>query len=84
MTPEQRRRRARIAAHASWAKTVDRTARTAAATKAFCERFEREVDPDGTLRPELRAEMARHALTAYMLRLAERSASMRGRARPSR
>lgn len=77
MTPQQRRRRARIAAHASWAKTVDRTARTAAGTKAFCDRFEREVDPDGTLTPELRTELARHARIAYMLRLAERSAKAR-------
>jgi hypothetical protein len=34
LTPEQRRRRARIAAHASWAKTIDRRARTSADTKA--------------------------------------------------
>src|SRR5262249_29389993 len=41
MTPEQRRRRARIVAHASWAKTSDRTARTSSGTKAFLDRFER-------------------------------------------
>jgi hypothetical protein len=73
MTPERRRRRARIAAHASWANTADRAARTAAATKAF--RFERQVDPDGLLPEDVRAAMAQHARTAYMLQLAERSAA---------
>lgn len=73
MTAQQRSRRARIAAHASWARTSDRTARTAAGTTAFLARFERQVDPDGVLPAEVRAEMARHARTAYMLQLAERS-----------
>ncbi|TCB95415.1 hypothetical protein E0H26_19670 [Micromonospora zingiberis] len=36
LTPEQRRRRARIAAHVSWANTADRAARTAAGTRAMC------------------------------------------------
>jgi hypothetical protein len=62
VTPQQRRRRARIAAHA-----------------AFLARFERQVDPDGALTPEQRAERARHARIAYMLQLAERFA--RGRRR---
>ncbi|WP_410814824.1 hypothetical protein [Micromonospora sp. 067-2] len=79
LTPEQRRRRARIAAHVSWANTTDRTARTAAGTKAFLDRFERQVDPDGTLPIELRSAMAQHARTAYMLQLAERSAAARKR-----
>ncbi len=84
MTPEQRRRRARIAAHASWANTADRTARTSSGTKAFLDRFERQVDPDGVLPEETRAAMAKHARTAYMLQLAERSAAARRRkARPS-
>ena len=80
MTSEQRRRRARIAAHVSWANTADRTARTAAGTKAFLDRFERQVDPDGVLPDEVRTVMAKHARTAYMLRLAERSAVARRRA----
>jgi hypothetical protein len=79
LTPGQRRRRARIAAHASWAATSDRAARTAAGTAAFCARFEQQVDPEGMLEPEQRAEMARHARIAYMLRLAERSAAARRR-----
>ncbi len=79
MTPAQRRRRARIAAHASWANTADRTARTSGGTKAFLDRFERQVDPDGVLPEETRAAMAKHARTAYMLQLAERSAAARRR-----
>jgi hypothetical protein len=79
MTPERRRRRARIAAHASWAKTADRGARTAAGTKAFLDRFERQVDPEGVLPEETRAAMAAHARKAYMLQLAERSAAARRR-----
>lgn len=79
MTAMQRRRRARIAAHASWANTADRKARTAPGSKAFLDRFARQVDPDGVLSPEVRALMAHHARTAYMLRLAERSAEARRR-----
>ncbi|HEV8528286.1 MAG TPA: hypothetical protein VGS60_12160 [Actinomycetes bacterium] len=79
MTPEQRRRRARIAAHVSWSRTTDRAARTAAGTRAFLDRFERQVDPAGALPDEVRAIMAQHARTAYMLQLAERSAAARRR-----
>jgi hypothetical protein len=79
MTPQQRRRRARIAAHASWANTADRAARTAAGTKAFLDRFEHQVDPEDALPEEVRAAMAKHARTAYMLQLAERSAAARRR-----
>ncbi|MFI1994965.1 hypothetical protein [Actinoplanes sp. NPDC020271] len=79
LTERQRVRRARIAAHASWAKTADRTQRTALATSAFLARFERQVDPLGVLEPEVRAQMAEHARRAYMLQLAERSAKARAR-----
>ncbi len=79
ITPAQRSRRARIAAHASWANTTDRTARTRPATLAFLARFERQVDPDGRLTAEERHQRAHHARTAYMLDLAERSAKARRR-----
>jgi hypothetical protein len=79
MTPQPRRRRARIAAHASWANTADRAARTSAGTKAFLDRFERQVDPEHKLPDEVRAAMAKHARTAYMLQLAEKSAAARRR-----
>lgn len=77
LTPEQRRRRARIAAHASWANTSDRSARTHSGTSAFLTRFEKQVDPDGVLAPEERSHRAYHARMAYMLALAERSAATR-------
>jgi hypothetical protein len=80
LTEQQRMRRARIAAHASWANTADRKGRTAAATASFLARFEKQVDPLGVLEPEVRATMAQHARRAYMLQLAERSAAARARA----
>lgn len=78
-SPEHRALRARMAAHASWASTPDRTARTAPARAAALERFEREVDPDGTLPPAERARRAEHARKAYFLRLAMKSADARRR-----
>jgi hypothetical protein len=41
------------------------------------ERFEREVDPGGTLAPEDRARRAESARKAYFLRLALKSAKAR-------
>lgn len=83
LTPEQRRRRARIAAHASWANTTDRSARTRSGTSAFLAQFEKQVDPDGVLTPDERAHRAYHARMAYMLALAERSAAKRRRNKDS-
>jgi hypothetical protein len=67
----------RIAAETSWARTRDRGARTRPARETFLKRFEKEVDPDGTLPPEERRQRAEHAKRAYMLRLAKRSAAAR-------
>ena len=64
----------RIAAEISWARTHDRAARTRPAREAFLKRFEKKVDPDGTLPPEERRQRAEHAKRAYMLQLAKRSA----------
>jgi hypothetical protein len=44
------------------------------------DRFERQVDPDGTLKPEERARRAGHARKAYFTRLALRSAQARRQA----
>lgn len=60
----------RIGAHESWARTEDRSARTAPARAAAMERFEKQVDPDGVLPPRERAIRAEHARKAYMQRLA--------------
>jgi len=71
----------RIAAEISWSRTVDRSARTRPARQAFLKRFEREVDPDGTLPPDERHRRAEHAKRAYMLRLAKRAVAARKAAR---
>lgn len=68
---------ASIGAHESWAKTDDRSARTAPGRSAFLDRFEREVDPDGILAPVERAKRAQHARSAYFKRLALKSAKAR-------
>lgn len=81
LTPEERTLRSRAAAHVSWAQTTDRSARTAAARKALLDRFEREVDPDGTLDPAERARRAEHARKAYFIALALRSAIARRKAK---
>ncbi|GAA4661319.1 hypothetical protein [Amycolatopsis dongchuanensis] len=70
LAPEQRRLRAQIAAHASWANTDHRAARTAAAHK---------LDPDGVLSPGERALRAESARKAYFLALALRSAKASAR-----
>ena len=79
LTPAERSLRGQIAVHESWAKTPDRPARTAAARKAALDRFQREVDPEGTLLPQERATRAEHARKAYFLRLALASAQARRR-----
>jgi hypothetical protein len=68
-----------MAAHVSWAKTDDRSARTAPARRAALARFENEVDPEGRLSASERARRAEHALRAHMTRLALRSAQVRRR-----
>ena len=70
---------ARLAAHESWARTIDPSARTEPARRALLDRFEREVDPDGVLEPAERARRAAHARKAYFTRLALRSAQARRR-----
>ncbi|MFE3080907.1 hypothetical protein [Nocardia tengchongensis] len=70
---------ARIAAHASWAQTKDRAARTANARRALMNKFERAVDPDGLLSAEERAFRAEHARKAHYLRLSRKSAQARRR-----
>jgi hypothetical protein len=74
LSPAERSLRARLAAHALHAQGKTSTA---AGTAAFLARFERLVDPDGTLPPAERARRAAHARKAYMARLALRSARVR-------
>jgi hypothetical protein len=83
LTPAERSLRARIAVHTSWAQTTDRAARTAPARRAAVQRFERQVDPDGTLKPAERRRRAEQAMRAHMARLALRSAQARRRKKAS-
>lgn len=80
LTAAQRSLLGQIAVHESWARTPDRTARTAKARQALLAKFELIVDPDGTLDPAERARRADHARKAHYKRLALASA----RARSSR
>jgi hypothetical protein len=79
MTPEQRRMRASLAANEMWARTPDRSTRTAPARKAALDRFERQVDPDGVLPIQERAKRAENARKAFYLRLALRSSRARAK-----
>lgn len=78
-TPSERSLCAQIAAHTSWAKTENRTARTEKARRAMLDKFENEVDPDRTLPPAERAKRAEHARKAHFKRLALKSAQARRR-----
>jgi hypothetical protein len=77
LTPSERAMRARLAAHERWARTPDRAAATATARQAFLDRFDREVDPDGSMDPALRAKLADNARKAHFTRMALRSAQSR-------
>jgi hypothetical protein len=78
LTPAQRSLLAQAAAHASWAKTTDRAARTEPARRAALARFERQVDPDGVLEPLERQRLAQSARRSYFRYLALRSSRARG------
>jgi hypothetical protein len=76
--PKEMARRGRIGAYRLHA-THDPKETTKAAREAFMARFEREVDPDGTLAPEERARRAEAARKAYFAQLAHKSAKARRR-----
>jgi hypothetical protein len=71
LTPVERSLRGRIGAETSWAKTEDRTARTAKARKAFEDKLLAEADGD--------PKRAEHLRKAYFARLALKSAQARRR-----
>jgi hypothetical protein len=80
---EQRSLRARAAAHALHAQYDSREI-TKNARAAFLDRFERDVDPTGTLPPKEREQRAAHARKAYMLNLAAKSAKVRAARKAAR
>jgi hypothetical protein len=77
LTPAERSLRARLASYSSWSNTSDPTIRTAPARKAFADRFERQVDPDGVLPEAERFRRAEAAKKAFFTRLALKSAKER-------
>jgi len=70
-TPELRTLQSRLAAHESWGRTTDRTARTANARKAFIDKFLTEAGGD--------PKRAEHLRKAFYARLALKSAQARRR-----
>lgn len=74
LTPNERKLRARLAAHALHASGGTNTV---PARQAFLARFEREVDPDGQLAPAERAARADHARRAHMAKLSLRASQAR-------
>jgi hypothetical protein len=69
LTPAERSMRAQRAAHISWLNTTDRSARTEAARAGLQNRFERQVDPEGTLDSAERHRRAESARKAHMLKM---------------
>jgi hypothetical protein len=68
LSPAERSLRARLAVHTLHA-TRDARQTTALARAGFLVRFERQVDPGGTLDPSERRRRAEHARRAYFIRL---------------
>lgn len=82
MNAEERKRRAELGAHVSWANTADRTARTAPGSRAAEARFEkqaREMHPDAT--DDFIAKVAENLRKAHYSRMGLLSATKRRRAR---
>lgn len=79
LTPEQRSLRARIAANTRWSRDRDRKTNAERGQNGLLARFEREVDPDGTLPPAERRKLAENARRAHMQRLAFASSKARTR-----
>lgn len=78
MDPQDRSLRASLAAHTSWANTLDPASRTAKARAAANGRFEKEarkLHPDAT--DEQIARVAAHLRSAHFKRLALASAKAR-------
>lgn len=84
MDPQDRTLRARLAAHTSWANTLDPASRTAKARAAANARFEAEARK---LHPEANdaeiARVAEHLRKAHFTRLALASAKSRRKAKPA-
>lgn len=83
-TPEEvdRSLRAQIAANTRWAIEPNRTQAMAPARAAFVKKFEKQVDPDGTMDPVVRAERVDNLMRAHMLKVAMKGAQARRKQQP--
>ncbi len=79
MTPAERSMRSRIGALTAHARG---STNTGPARAAFLSKFEREVDPGGTLEPTERARRAEYARRAHFTRLALAASMKRRKATP--
>ena len=82
LTPEQRRVRASLGAHTSWANTRDRQGRTAAAREARWQRYvdkAREIHKDHAVTEDFILNAAEHLRQADMRRMALASVKARSR-----
>jgi hypothetical protein len=68
---------AKAAAHLSWSKTFDRTARTEKAREAMLANLEKVVDPDGRMSPRDRRKAAMNAHKARLLNASQKAADQR-------
>ncbi|MFE6304965.1 hypothetical protein [Nocardiopsis sp. NPDC057823] len=77
--PDRRAANARYASIHSWARTADRAARTRPARRASdsWERWERLVDPDGSMKPTARRKAAEARRTAHYVEMGRRSGAAR-------
>lgn len=76
-TPAQRSMAGYIAAKTRWSQTPDRTEQAKRLADGFLAKFERQVDPNGVLAPEVRTKLAIDARAAHMRRLALASSKSR-------
>jgi hypothetical protein len=75
--PFKSKNAARAAAHGSWVKTPDRSARTAPARAAMQAKREREVDPDGLMTPQDRAKAAENLRMKQLLVASQKAVDRR-------
>lgn len=76
MTPAERTQKARLAAHARWAREPDRSKATAPARRAALDRFERQAEEiHGPLKPKMRRKVARNLQAEHMTRMSIKAAA---------
>lgn len=77
--PFRTRVQAQAAAHDSWARTINRSARTQPARDAMLVKLEREVDPDGLMSEADRRKAAINKRTADLLWAAQKAADAKAK-----